>query len=159
MNFDDNMTVKEVREYLQEHMDESNKCPCCTRLVRPYKRSIVVSAAKALIDAYKWFKAHPDQEWVHVNDLGLGQEVGGNWAKLRYWRLIEEKPNPDDPTKNHAGYWKLTEIGRKFVRREITLSKKLMIYMRRGIGFEGELVDIVQCLGNAFNYTEMMRDI
>jgi len=74
----------------------------------------------------------------------------------RHWGLIEAKENVDD-AKQTSGYWRLTQQGIYFVQGELTIPKYVRLYDNEALSFEGEHLTIQQCLGNKFNYTELME--
>tara|TARA_R110000737_G_scaffold55967_1_gene79840 strand:- start:16 stop:549 length:534 start_codon:yes stop_codon:yes gene_type:complete len=93
---------------------------------------------------------------------------GGDYAKLRYWGLIESMPNYDgdnwvDPqhagSKRSSGHWKLTDTGYDFAHGNITVSA--VCYYRHPLdgvlGFEPEQIGIHDAIGKRFNYTQLMQ--
>lgn len=159
---DNTATLKEAKDLLRAEWEEGVECPCCTQFVKLYKRKITSSMAYALILLYRYFKNHPDQEWVHMNDYlnsieGLPFPIkSGDNAKLRYWDLLEEKPEQRDDGSNRAGYWKLTQLGRDFVRGEATVQSHAKVFNSKCYGLTGEQITIHEALGDKFNYTELM---
>lgn len=159
----DNSTLQETKQYLREHWDEGAECPACTQFVKIYRRKITSSMAYALILLYQYFESNPDQEYVHMNDYlnsieGLPFPVkSGDNAKLRYWDLLEEKPEQREDGSNRAGFWKLTELGRQFVQGEATVKSHVKVFNSKRYGeLLGEEITIREALGNKFNYNELM---
>jgi hypothetical protein len=155
-------TLKEAKDVLRAEWNEGIECPCCTQFVKLYKRKITSSMAYALILLYRYFEANPDQEWVHMNDYLNTLDIpfpvkSGDNAKLRYWDLLEEKPEQRDDGSNRAGYWKLTELGREFVEGEITVRSHAKVFNSKSYGLTGVDVTIHEALGNKFNYDELMK--
>ena len=63
-------------------------------------------------------------EWLHVPSYiaemvadhpRRAAAVRGDWAKLKFWGLIEEKPDVRDDGSPRVGYWRMTPLGRQFV--------------------------------------------
>lgn len=135
-------------------------CPCCKQLVMLYERPITSSMAKVLILLHRHFKNHAD--WLHVpgylsemNKIGAAVR-GGDWSKLRYWALIEEKPEVRGDGSKRAGFYKMTDLGHQFARGEAKVSKTAKIYNGRFLGFGDGQVSIQDCLGTEFNYDQLM---
>lgn len=160
----DNSTLHDTKQYLREHWDEGAECPACTQFVKIYRRKITSSMAYALILLYQYFENNPGQEWVHMNDYlnsieGLPFPVkSGDNAKLRYWDLLEEKPEMRDDKSDRAGYWKITELGRQFVQGEVTVKSHVKVFNSKRYGdLIGEEITVHDALGSRFNYSELMQ--
>jgi len=107
-----------------------------------------------------YHRSRDRNEYFHVRDIRVGSEPTGwgDWAKLRYWKLIEEMPKDDsDETRKTSGRWRITEKGITFVERSSFVQKYCLIRLHEHIGFEGDLIDIVDALGDRFSYEELMR--
>ena len=128
-------------------------CPCCGQLVKEYKRKVSSPAIKGLIQLYHMTKTDPD-DFIHVFDLGDGAR-GGDFAKLRYWDLVEELANDDEDKKN-SGYWAITDFGQRFVRRRAKIRKYCHIYNGEVLSFSGPKITIVTALNEQFSYKELM---
>ena len=96
-------------------------------------------------------------EYLHVPTSGA-INGGGDYAKLRYWDLIEKSPKNPDPKKRSSGLWKLTELGRDFAHNRTTVSVACYYGHPEGgvLGFEPEQVNIVDALGKYFDYEKLM---
>jgi len=83
--------------------------------------------------------------------------VRGDWAKLKYWGLIEEKPDVRDDGSPRVGYWKMTPLGRQFARRQVKVPSHVYIYngeaLQRAVE---EQITIDDALGTEFSYDEIM---
>jgi hypothetical protein len=91
--------------------------------------------------------------WVHIpSKFG---KLGGEMAKLRYWRLLEEYAGLRDDG-SHTGQWRVTRKGAVFVKSLIKVPKYALIYRGKLQGFGGDEIDIEDALNNKFNYTELM---
>lgn len=102
-------------ESIFEAKEHQMECPTCMRktALNPIKldREIV----KALIAA-----AYQDTIKSAEMEARFGRGVGSNYAKLKHWDLIE-------PAEGN-GVWKITELGRAFLRGEVELPETLWIY-------------------------------
>jgi hypothetical protein len=139
-------------------------CPCCRQKVQIYEREIHASMARVLIILHRHFLKETD--WLHVPSYletlsrQLGAAIrGGDWAKLRYWALIEEKPKTErkDGSKR-VGFWKVTDKGHAFAKNELRIPKAVQLYNDKFLGFVSEsvTVSILDCLGKEFSYEELM---
>lgn len=154
-------TLEEARVWLERNKFDDTNCPCCFQKYRVYKRTIGSSTALSLIIAYR---LKGTRDYVHVKDIakemlmryGVNVTGGGDFAKLKSWRLIEECPVEHEDKKN-SGYWRVTERGEQFVLRKIRLRKYALILTTNLLGFDGDFVSIQDCLRERFSYQELMK--
>ena len=111
------------------------RCEHCGHVRRTYKRKFPIGDLRALYSLYRH-----DAIWVHIKDLD-GKSGGGDFAKFRYWGLIEEREN-DDPSKKNAGYWRLTAKGLAFVRERLEIRTHAVVVDGECIRLEGEWIGI-----------------
>jgi hypothetical protein len=130
-------------------------CPCCKQHVQEYPRPIHSGMARVLIAIYR--ADVPDGGWLHISIIG-NHSWTGDYAKLRYWGLLESKPNQDPhiKEKKDSGLWRITEKGKKFARGEIKVRKTMIIFRAEVLEEKGELVSIHECLSKKFDYQELM---
>lgn len=148
-------TLASAKAHVEAHLDEGITCPCCTQLAKRYRRNLYGANCRALIALYRLVT--PDNPWHYIGSFQHLDSGGGDFAKARYWALVVEKPNEDEPEKRTSGIWTLTPYGQAFVRRETQIPKYALVYDSKCQGFEGPSVDIVECLGAKFNYEELMN--
>jgi hypothetical protein len=143
-----------VREFVLANRREGVTCPGCGQHAKMYRRKITAAAVRTLAKMY----ATHGQEFLHLPSLRGVAENGE--AKLRYWGLVEDM-NAVRDDGGHAGYWRVTDQGVRFLRGEITVPKYALVY-------NGELVELdatdghvtaQQCLGHKFNLAELMAGI
>lgn len=151
-SFPDTMELGAAREMLREMVWEGAACPLCRQMVKAYKRSIHSGIAMAAIRLYQ---ATTPGEYAHLPTVEAPQR-GGEGGKLRYWGLaVEEIERREDGGR--SGWWSLTPEGRAFVCGQHRVRRYAWIYDARLLRREGELVSIEDCLGDKFDYTELMR--
>jgi len=112
-------SLQEAQQRVKLAMDSKKKmqCPCCGKSVSPHrKRALNDKMAEFLVLLVRRFRATKGQ-WVHTDTI---DSRGGDYAKLRHWGLIENKPN-DDPSKSSSGFWRPTQKGIDFVDRKISV--------------------------------------
>lgn len=135
---------------------KSRDCPCCDRHAQIYKRRLHKGMALALIRLYRLGGA---MHFIHIASF-TDHVTGFDVAFTRHWGLVESEELPDDvESKKTSGRWKLTLGGSQFVRRHSRIPTYVLTYNDKVLGFEGEGVSISDCLGEKFNYGELMRGI
>ena len=92
-------TLEEAKQYLRDNYEKGTNCLCCGQRVQRYKRKLNSSMARMLIRLNILSR---NAEWVHLRDIikGISDTGGGDFSKLSYWGLIQEKKNEDDIIKN-----------------------------------------------------------
>ena len=102
-------------------------------------------------------RQHGPGDYYHVPSSGA-INGGGDYAKLRFWGLIEAMPNSDS-NKRSSGMWRLTHLGREFVFGRTTVSAICYYRHPEGgvLGFEPEQISIVEALGKHFSYPSLMN--
>lgn len=148
-------TLHQARQYLHENWEkpEGVSCPCCGQKVKIYKRTINHSIAAMLIKLYKLTRLTND--YVHIKDLYLDGRRGSDFGILKHRGLITQKDN-DDPKKKTSGYWRLTAKGQRFVEGREVQQKYISLYNNHFYGYSGPYISIVDCLGEYFDYRELM---
>lgn len=155
MSFSPTMTLAEARAELRELVDDGARCPCCTQFAKVYRRKITSTMARLLIRL--WIEA--GREWAHmptVTSRASTSASSGDPAKLRYWGLLEEADVERDDG-GRAGWWRITDDGEAYVRAALRVRKYARVYDGRCLGHDGDLVDIVDALGDRFNYRDLME--
>jgi hypothetical protein len=107
-------------------------------------------------------------EWLHVPsyiaEVAVGNPrraaaVRGDWAKMKFWGLIEEKPDVRADGSPRVGYWRMTQLGRQFVAREVKVPSHVYIYngepLQRSVENQ---ITIDDALTTEFSYAEIMGE-
>jgi hypothetical protein len=102
------------------------------------------------------FHSEPGQH-LHIPTSGA-INGGGDYAKLRYWDLIEKSPLSANPKKKSSGLWRLTRLGRDFAYDRTTVSAICYYgHPQEGVlGFEPDQTNIITVLGKNFDYEKLM---
>jgi hypothetical protein len=152
----DSWTIATGKKYLLENAARGTSCPCCERPYKIYRRTINGPMALFLIDFYKLFGALPPKVFSKIpKEI---KPAGGDYAKLRFWDLIEPKPGKRKDGSTRTGQWAMTDAGRQFVRRERSVWVGAFELDSQFLQFDqSEYVTIDQCLDKDFNYMELMR--
>ena len=126
--------------------------PTCGRYAQVYRRHVNKTMA---IQLHKAMKTTAAGEYIHTRDLVIGTS-SGDFPKLKHWKLIGAKPSDEeDSGKKDSGWWRVTPLGREFVRGNAAIPKWLHIYDDRVIKYEGETTLFKGCLGKGFDYSEL----
>lgn len=154
-------TLDEAREeFFEAAKGQGGRCPCCDRFGKIYKRKLHSSMAAVLILLYR----NQHLGYVHVHTLinasispAVAAAIRGDFAKLRYWDLIQEGFDIRDGDKKHNGTWRITETGVAFATGKIKVYEKIWLYNTQFLGVAGDKqIDIFDALGNRFSYRELM---
>ena len=145
---------KRVRDGVFSNLGEGSHCPTCDQYARRYKRKLNSSMARGLIWLYK-----ATDDFIHVrqNAPRWLATKGGDFAVMRHWGLIEEKPHAGTDKKT-SGIWRITQAGVAFVQIDSVLHSHAYLYNDEFLGFWGELVSIKDALGEHFHYQELMNE-
>jgi hypothetical protein len=157
--YSEETTLYEAIIYLDENKREGVHCPCCNQLAKIYKRSINATMVKPLIKLYKLHKFNFNwMDYHHIASFEAQKAGGGDFAKLSYWGLIEEKiKDSTNTTSRTSGLWRITHFGKMFVEGMYRVQKYVLLYDSKLLRFEGDYLYIKDCLGNKFNYEELMN--
>lgn len=129
-------TVLEVRRAAAKCLRAGGafRCPVCRKVARWREGGISSSMARTLLKAYT---AGP-KERFQCRKIDA-RDHNGDYAKLRFWGLICEAGPP-------KGWWRLTPLGRAFVRGEAEVPGKVWTYDKKLVAVFGDPVSIVDCL-------------
>lgn len=152
-------TIKETRAYLKDNIKKGTKCPCCSQNVKLYRRPITSTSARALLEVYR----HNRYDYFHVGRYLLSipnllsSTGGGDFAKLRYWGLVEMKEELAPNGTNRNGEFRVTQKGRDFVEGKIVVEKYIYMYNNKQFDIAtDESVSFRECLGKKFNFDEIL---
>jgi len=152
-----------VKQEFREELNENHKamCPCCATRRVVYRRQLHSMMAHDLLWMYRHLYRYPADTFVRHSKHKVdpkGKKEGlraSDFAYLERWGLIESA-GTDHERYPSQGYWRLTKKGVEFVLGRITVPKVLWDYYQKIIKKEGPEVTIWQCLGEKFDYYEML---
>lgn len=149
MEFHDDMTLGEIKKMMPDLVLIGGRCPCCTRMAKVYKRTIYRGMATSLITLYK----ESQKRFLHWSKIKeFDGPLGGNFALLRYWDLVEEGAEGNS--------WRITQKGIDFVSGEIDLPKHALIYDGEFLGLDDtETICINDAMGEDFDLTTLMNEV
>lgn len=159
MKLPDTITLGEAKRKLRENLLKGDTCPCCNQSAKMYVRSITSSMAYGLI-----LMSQHDEEYIHIEDffknmVGVPSSIRGDIPKIRFWGLIEPRIEPTEDGNPNSGYYRLTDLGRNFAKKQINVMDKVKLYNNKFFGFadDAKMVNIVDCMKNKFNYDEIVK--
>jgi hypothetical protein len=132
-------------------------CNCCGSFVKIYKRRMNSNMALCLIALYR----NQKNEFVKVEDYLIknGYQRCGDFSYLRHYGFIEALKEKREDNSPRNGFYRITGLGRLFVEGKELAKEKFLIQNNKLLGFEGEDINIIDALGNKFNYNDLMRSV
>jgi len=139
----------EARAWLRQRVDKGEHCPCCTQFAKVYRRPITSASARSLV--LLWRAAQ--HNYAHLPTVL--KHTHADEAKLAYWGLMEEEAvvRPDG---GRAGWWRVTDLGERWIYQTVTVPKYARIYDGRCLGLSGDPVTIIDALGTRFDLRVLM---
>jgi len=150
-------TLQQAKQELRDNWDKGTSCKCCGQFVKLYKRKLNSGMAVILIRLYK--ESLISDRWINVKDFLRVNSFKNNhdWTLLKYWGFIKQNDQKSNGKTKSLGEWKITDKGKDFVLNKITTHKRIHIYNKMYMGVDIEQTNIIECLGNHFNYNELMK--
>jgi hypothetical protein len=130
-------------------------CQCCNQFVKVYTRTFNCNMGLALLHLYH----QRDKGFVHL-EKSLQEhnyQRCGDASYLRHYRLIEALHEDRKDGSKRNGYYKITGAGIMFCEMKSTVKKHFLTFNNKCEGFTGEEINIIQALGEKFNYKELME--
>ena len=151
-------SILEGKQHLKAHYKKGVDCPCCGQFVKAYRRKIDSGVALFLVKLGRLTK---EGEYLHAEKVlkALGKSTKSmNYSIARYWELIEKEPiDKSNTKKKSSGNWRLTDKGWAFIENRVKPFKYVITYNSKKIDYEfDKVVSIVECLGDHYNYAELM---
>ncbi len=154
-------TVAKAASWLAEKMEGTGAdCPVCGRFAKYYSRAMNRPMVLALLEFYKRHQAH-ENGWVNYKDVVYGagalcSGVGGDYAKLKHWGLLEHK---EAAGPNDSGIWRVTPKGESFLRGRITVPQHVVLFADKFYRFDGPETFAGPCLGEGFDLEALMAPL
>lgn len=158
-------SLEAAQSRYRDGLREGTDCPCCGRYGRIYRRGFNSKMARALIELARLDIRRPGA-WVNVAaDIPYALR-GSDYGLLPYWAFVEGKDGQRDDGNPRLGLYRITALGRGFVNAMLSAKKYVYTYNDRAIEIlpadepeAAEMTTVREALGNAFNYSELMREI
>jgi len=138
----DEWTVTQAQEWLASRIDSA--------------------MAFILVQMALYFMQPDAEHWLHVPRFlerfkgNRNDTRGGDYAKMRFWGLVEAKPEIRDDGSPRAGFWRITDFGYEFARGVLSAPRFAYTYNNQAVRFSAERIDIYRALGEKFNYAELV---
>ena len=150
-------TVDAARRYVMRSAmtKDGATCPCCQRLVRTYRYRVSRTQALFLIALARASQAQGTglQGCVDLRQVGgrfgAGVQLGGKYAKLRFWGLIARDPD-------HAATWRLTPRGVAYLRGQ-PIPAYVYLLDNRHVGNSDTYSTISEALQTAFDLDDALQ--
>jgi hypothetical protein len=151
-------TPAEMRAYVAEHASGGVRCPCCGAMVEVRERPLTTVNAQGLALACRYLDDVAGSDgWLALGEFFAelhrrgaieGKASGGDYAKLRFFGLIEPEraPRPGQ-RRTGGGRWGVTALARAFVRGEATVPANVRICMNEMVGQSERRVSLADVLG------------
>lgn len=112
----------------------SVRLPLARLALRIYGHQIRKAEVYALARLRRFHDGHGQDGFAHLRDFNGPRH--GNWARLRWWGLIEPKPEVEGQNaKDVRGWWRLTGRGFAFLRGDEKVPRTALIFDGSWIGW------------------------
>src|SRR5258708_6084709 len=130
----------------------TDHCPHCGANTNPRWEPLSSGLVTCLVKAIQAVHRKGQNRFHWHRDLALTNNESHNFQKLRFHARIA----PADKDNPKSGEWLITERGGKFLRGEIAVPKKVMIFRNKVLDHSKELIHILELRGKipAFDKAE-----
>lgn len=146
-------TIEEEKHRLRREWKKGTKCGACGQRVHLAHRKLNSGMARCLVRMYRVHGTAWQDKTVTLKGYSTSAR---DESLLRFWGLLEE----DQRTREdggHAGWWRVTEKGRQFIAREITVYSHIWHFDTKCYGIDGKQITIDDALGKHFNLDELLH--
>jgi hypothetical protein len=150
--FADSLAAARIETFKAASSKEGIFCPCCDQKVKIWRRRIYKSMAKDLCGLFKLSRDNNDYHHIY----SFSNHKSGDFAKLRYWGLIQEQINADT-NKRSSGFWRITNAGRLYALNKLAVPRYWFIYNREALFCSEEKTKIIESFAHNFDYQEIMQ--
>jgi hypothetical protein len=152
--------LQEAKDWVQHNLRVGARCPCCGQYCKLYRRKLNSTMCYALLLIYHASRA--GSGWIHVPEFMVRTKAdstiaGGDVQKLRYWGLLERQKDRREDGSDRVGFYRITEVGKKFVEGKLAVPKYVYLYNQLLLRLSEEMVTVQEALGDRFSYDELMR--
>lgn len=164
-------TFAEIQQQMRALINEGVICPCCELPAKVYKRKLNSSMAYVLVLMIGEYDLNGGA-FMHVPSMinrkrlkpKVAAALRGDYAKLRYWNLIEQekmpkKPHGEDAHKKTTGNWRPTTRGIQFAHGQIEVPSHAIVYGKRCMRLTETTTSVQGALGERWDYNELMAGV
>lgn len=163
----EDLTIREARDQMRPKLDEGCKCLACGQHTQVYARPLTSSMAYGLILLYQKTqnleRNSDDNRWIHIENYfkaipDLPASIRADIPKLRFWGLIEPMEGEREDKNPNNGFYRITELGKRFVDLKERVLPVVRLYNNKSLGFKKDMkpISIVDALKKKFSYRELM---
>lgn len=149
--------LHEERRRLERHLlHKGATCRACGRRVKAYGYRFTEKMAHEL--AWFAYMSGPERKWVHVGDAPKWMLQAKSYSSLRWWGLLESAgSDPEDRSKTSRGLWRPTDDGLRFLRRQLRVHERAVVYNNTFLGYDGPALFITEVLPpTGFDFEKLM---
>lgn len=153
MEINNNSTLQDVKQYLNNNYKDGCYCPACNQRVQLYKRKLSSTMAFCLIKFVLYTRKHGNHFKKYsdiLDDQNITPTQRADWQKLAYFRLIQ--PNPDQSAE-----YKVTSNGFDFVHGNILMPQYANVMNKKVYGYAMQQITIKQALSTKFNLDDLLN--
>lgn len=147
---DANSTVQQAREFVGERLEEGVRCPCCGQHAERYRRRVSAAMVKTMGRMLVAGESAPTG-MVHLPDI---KQESRDVATCAYFDLIQREGG----SAGRTGYWRVTDLGRRFLEGKVSVPKYAFVYNGEVRGFSDEAVT-VDGVAPKFSMTEIREEV
>lgn len=153
-SFHPGMGIAEAKDLLGEMLGagEAIECPTCEQTAKVYKRTLYATSTRELIRFYQ----ESGREWGRPIDLAGSNSP--DMVKAVYWGLLEKEEGRRADGSPRVGTWRITTAGEEFIKGNLMIQKYARVYNGKCLGLTGPDVSVRDCLGDKFDYQELMNN-
>lgn len=130
--------TRQAEKFLQQGV--AVRLPIGRLALRFYARPLTMPMVRALIRLKNYHDRHPEAQFAHLSDFNGPRH--GDWARLRWWGLIEEKHNVGLLRKDgqprsdiERGWWRLTGLGHRWLRGDERIPRAAAMFDGQWVGW------------------------
>ncbi len=150
-------TLREARRDLRAGIDEGQRCPCCSKWVKRYRRRLNGAVVRSLAWLVLASDRSTEEGWVDVPREGPRWLIRGNpHPKLRLWGFAERREVEEGSGVRCSGLWRPTDRGRRFVDGLVDAPESVFELLSEVDAVSPERVWFRDVLDVAFDYDALM---
>lgn len=133
-------------------LEKTQICPECGQNIKAYFRKLKFRQIRELMALWKAVILNPMTPWHHWATFKVRND--GEFAKMAKFSLVHMETNPDG--SDHRGYWNITDLGRRFLMKQLHLPKNAIDLHGKVICYTGPEITVEDAWEAEFDYDEMM---
>ncbi len=138
----ESQTLEQARDAVREGRDDGIVCPCCDQLVKVYRRKINAQMATAAA----WMARRGGDGYIDMSTAPPEILRNREYSRLALWMLVEAEPGRN-ASGSKRGRWRLTDLGRSFVRGSLRVPRCLYVLNGKVVDASRETLTIAEVEG------------